>query len=100
MFEKFKDIFSGLERAHGEYIAGDLDEKGKKGGKAFIKKTPVTDDMWSAHLRGDNPSLGIVPINDDVISAMRYCIMSLRKARVKNYEPTYVQADSEFSIFA
>ena len=42
MFEKFKDIFSGLDRAHGEYIAGDLDEKGKKGGKAFIKKTPVT----------------------------------------------------------
>ena len=42
----------------------------------------------------------IVPINDDVISAMRYCIMSLRKARVKNYEPAYIQADSEFSIFA
>ena len=65
MFEKFKEIFSGLERAHGEYIAGELDEKGKKGGKAYIKKTPVTDDMWRTHLRGDNPSLGIVPINDD-----------------------------------
>ena len=42
----------------------------------------------------------IVPINDDVISAMRYCVMSLRKARVKNYEPTYIQAESEFNVFA
>jgi hypothetical protein len=42
----------------------------------------------------------IVPINDDVISAMRYCVMSLRKARIKNYEPTYIQAESEFNVFA
>ena len=39
-------------------------------------------------------------MKDDVISAMRYCAMSLRKARVKNYEPTYIQAESEFNVFA
>ena len=42
----------------------------------------------------------IVAINDDVISAMRYAVMSLRKARVKDYQPTYVQADTEFNVFA
>jgi hypothetical protein len=42
----------------------------------------------------------IVPINDDVISAMRYCVMSLRKSRIKDYQPPHIQADSEFSLFA
>ena len=41
----------------------------------------------------------IVPIHDDVISALRYCVMSLRKARVKNYEPLQVRSDSEFNLF-
>ena len=42
----------------------------------------------------------IVALHDDIISAMRYCIMSLRKARVRNYEPMDIQAETEFSIFA
>ena len=37
---------------------------------------------------------------DDIISAMRYCIMSLRKSRIKDYQPPHIQADSEFSLFA
>ena len=41
----------------------------------------------------------IVPAHDDVISAMRYCVMSLRKARVKNYQPLQIQSDSEFNVF-
>ena len=41
----------------------------------------------------------IVPIHDDVISALRYCVMSLRKARIKNYEPLQVRSDSEFNLF-
>ena len=42
----------------------------------------------------------IVASHDDVISAMRYAVMSLRKARVKNYEPMFTQAESEFNVFA
>jgi phage terminase large subunit-like protein len=42
----------------------------------------------------------IVPVHDDVISAMRYCVMSLRKARIKNYQAPYVQAETEFNVFA
>ena len=65
MYNRFKNLFAGLERAHGQYVAGELDEKGKKGGKAFIKKAIVTDTLWENHLLGKDPSLGIVPINDD-----------------------------------
>jgi hypothetical protein len=43
MFKRFKSLFTGLERAHGQYVAGELDEKGKKGGKAFIKKAIVNN---------------------------------------------------------
>ena len=42
----------------------------------------------------------IVPMNDDLISALRYCIMSLRKARLKIYEPLQQFTDSEFNVFA
>jgi hypothetical protein len=31
---------------------------------------------------------------------MRYAVMSLRKARIKNYEPMFTQAESEFNVFA
>jgi hypothetical protein len=30
---------------------------------------------------------------------MRYAVMSVRRARVKNYEPTQLYSDSNFSVF-
>ena len=33
-------------------------------GKSFIKREPVTDELWQKHLQGRD-SLGIIPINDD-----------------------------------
>ena len=62
--EKFKNIFSGLHRAYGQYISGDL-KNGKQGGNAYIKKDTVTDTLWQNHLEGKEPSLGIIPIRDD-----------------------------------
>ena len=41
----------------------------------------------------------IVPMNDDVISALRYAVMSLRKARVRNIEPMQLESDSAFNLF-
>ena len=41
----------------------------------------------------------IVPMNDDVISALRYAVMSLRKARVRNTEPMQLESDSAFKLF-
>ena len=64
--EKFKHIFTGLERAHGVTY---VDKKGADGqkikGKSFVTREYVTDDMWSKHLQGTEPSLGIIPITDD-----------------------------------
>ena len=62
--ERFKKIFEGLHRAYGTFKEEDEDEKGKKKGKAFIIKAPVTDDLWESHLSGKS-SLGIIPIRDD-----------------------------------
>ena len=63
--EKFKEIFSGLERAYGlTYV----DKKGTDGqkikGKSFVQRGMVTDNMWQDHLNGAEPSLGIIPINE------------------------------------
>ena len=41
---KFKDIFSGLERAHGVFQPnGKVKENGKREGDAWINKKPVED---------------------------------------------------------
>ena len=64
--EKFRDIFVGLERAHGVTY---VDKKGADGekirGKSFVQREMVTNKMWEDHLEGIEPSLGIIPINDD-----------------------------------
>ena len=63
--EKFKSIFSGLDRAYGQYKSDGSTADGKVGGRAFIIKEPVTDKLWTDHLEKKDPSLGIIPIRDD-----------------------------------
>ena len=64
--ENFKNIFQGLERARGVTY---VDKKGADGekikGKSFILRERVTEDLWLKHLQGTEPSLGIIPINDE-----------------------------------
>jgi hypothetical protein len=64
--EIFKNIFNGLERARGVTY---VDKKGADGekikGKSFILRERVTEDLWLKHLQGIEPSLGIIPINDE-----------------------------------
>ena len=65
MIERFINIFKGLERAHGVTY---VDKKGngeKIKGKSFVKRDPVTENLWRIHLQGTEPSLGIIPINDE-----------------------------------
>ena len=61
---RFKEIFTGLERAHGVTF---VDTKGVDGekikGKSFVKREPVTDSLWINHLQGVGPSLGIIPVS-------------------------------------
>jgi phage terminase large subunit-like protein len=63
--------------------------------KIFKNQSKLMEEMRMYHRKDGK----IVPQHDDVISAMRYCVMSLRRARVKNYEPTQLTSDSEFNIF-
>ena len=63
--EKFREVFRGQERAHGCYIKGDINEKGKQTGESrIVRLYPQPDSLWEEHLSGVN-SLGIIPINDD-----------------------------------
>ena len=64
--EAFRKIFTGLMRAHGcTYV----DKKGADGlkikGTSFVKREPVTNKHWEDHLNGIEPSLGIIPINEN-----------------------------------
>ena len=64
--EDFRKIFTGLKRAHGCTF---VDKKGADGlkikGTSFVKREPVTDQLWQNHLNCIEPSLGIIPINED-----------------------------------
>jgi hypothetical protein len=62
---RFKAIFSGLDIAYGTYRIDKTREDGKQEGKAMVVRNPPTDDLWLAHLKGEGPSLGIIPIRAD-----------------------------------
>ena len=62
---RFKEIFKGLERAHGcTKISVPAENGVKVKGQSFVVRQPVTDDLWRMHLEGSQ-SLGIIPINED-----------------------------------
>jgi hypothetical protein len=64
--DKFKQIFSGLTIAYGQYQPGDRGDNGtKQKGKAFIVRKTVTDELWTNHLGGEGPALGIIPITEN-----------------------------------
>jgi hypothetical protein len=66
--ERFRALFSGLERAYGQYSMSPTaapDAEGKiKGTVIRTLFAPVTLSLYEAHLAGTN-GLGIVPIRDD-----------------------------------
>lgn len=63
--ERFKRIFEGLDIAYGTYRIESSRHDGKQAGKAVVVRKPPTDDLWSNHLEGAEPSLGIIPIRAD-----------------------------------
>lgn len=61
-----KEIFKGLESAYGQTkITNEIRSDGKAEVKSFTIKKPVTDQLWEEHIKGSEPALGIVPINED-----------------------------------
>tara|TARA_R110000824_G_scaffold161806_3_gene337263 strand:+ start:1649 stop:3247 length:1599 start_codon:yes stop_codon:yes gene_type:complete len=71
--EKFKNIFAGLDRAHGEYRYSETKVNGKRDGQSYTKHEEPTLQMFANHLEGKNPSLGIMPTRDDA-TAIWGCI--------------------------
>jgi len=61
----FKEIFSGLQRAYGQYqLKGEGVEGEKFTGQANTISKRITDEVWDRHLSGVT-GLGIVPITDN-----------------------------------
>jgi len=66
MVEKFINIFEGLKRAHGCTYINSVPKDGTKlKTKSFVKRESVTDDHFQKHLTGIEPTLGIIPINEE-----------------------------------
>ena len=63
--EEFKSIFEGLDVAYGQHQSEGKRADGKQEGKSYIVKKLVTDELWTQHLAGEGPSLGIIPIMAD-----------------------------------
>ena len=63
--EEFKSIFEGLDVAYGQHQSEGKRADGKQEGKSYIVKKLITEELWSDHLRGKGPSLGIIPIMAD-----------------------------------
>ena len=53
---RFKEYIYGIRNAHGCHGVTFVDKKGVDGekikGKSFVKREPVTDNMWLSHLQG------------------------------------------------
>ena len=65
MMKAFKEIFEGLNSAYGQYIPSTVhSSNGKQKGRPFTVKKPVIDVPWENHLKGKEPALGIIPINE------------------------------------
>ena len=66
MEKKFIEIFSGLKRAHGCTYINTTPKNGLKlKTKSFVKRESVTDEHFQKHLNGIEPTLGIIPINEE-----------------------------------
>ena len=50
--ENFKNIFQGLERAHGcTKVSAPAENGVKLNGQSFVVRQPVTTELWTMHLK-------------------------------------------------
>jgi hypothetical protein len=67
LITQFAKLFSGYEKAHGQYdITGAVpDESGKIKGRAKTQPHGPTAKEYERHLNGEGPFLGIIPLRAD-----------------------------------
>ena len=57
--------FRGSDLGYGTYVSSEDNGEGKVGGKALTLRGKPTRQQWDDHLNGKEPSLGIIPINEE-----------------------------------
>ena len=65
MVENFIKIFEGYNSARGSFTRDKSKLPGKAEGKSLVYREEVTKTMWENHLNGIEPSLGIMPVNEN-----------------------------------
>lgn len=65
MVENFIKIFEGYNLAHGTFTRDKSKLPGKAEGKSLVYREELTKSMWENHLNGIEPSLGIMPVNEN-----------------------------------
>ena len=65
MIENFIKIFEGYNSARGHFTKNKSKLPGKAEGKSGVYRVEVTKTMWGNHLKGLEPSLGIMPVNEN-----------------------------------
>ena len=65
ILERFIERFSGQDRAYGTTKVIGLREDGKKKVESRVQRGEPVLELWEKHLNGEEPSLGIIPINDN-----------------------------------
>ena len=64
--EFFHAVFNGLQDAYGvQFTTSEKNARGKVSGRIKIIRENVTPYLWEKHLNGEDPSLGIIPIDRD-----------------------------------
>ncbi len=59
------ELFRGYELAYGTYDVRRTSDRGKAEGKAQTIKGRLTAEMWQAHLAGEGPGIGVIPLLED-----------------------------------
>jgi hypothetical protein len=65
MINEFIKIFEGYKEAHGVFKKDKSNLPGKVEGVSIVKREEVTEVMWENHLKGFEPSLGIMPVTEN-----------------------------------
>ena len=63
--ERFMNLFSGYEKAHGQYRVQQKEADGKMSGRAVTIAETATKDIFESHLNGESFILGIIMLRED-----------------------------------
>ena len=63
--ERFMNLFSGYEKAHGQYRVTSQGDDGKLSGRAITNSEPAVEKNYEDHLSGGSYILGIIMLKEN-----------------------------------